>query len=1101
MKCKKCGCKNDKKAKKCRNCGAPLKKFGVLKCFFILLAFVIAVGGICIALVYNGKANIPVVNDLLEILKIHKDVEDVDNSQFNNLSGAFTEYKINDEVSAVVVGKTAAEQMGVSLGEDDLSVKNVSQDLEETYYRLQQSYKGIPVYGRTMVVVADEDGNAEGVTSNVVSIPESVSVTPTVSKDMIEKNVKKYLKKNYGSDDSVSLSELSEENLVIYNLDMDQDALAYKIVVASKYGCFEVLADAGSGQILLWNEGISDVQSQMEYDGQQKKQYFTAEKEEQQYSMEYVTSTGTTISVYEPKRGHDYDWYMSDANANLIAWKEGEQPDKSAVDALTNMSSVFEYYYKEFGRNSFDGLGVDIPVYIHTIGYLDGDNGKNEKVVNNAYYINFFDDQPLISYTKRYDSQGNELDEYSENVIVAAHEFTHGIIDYTSGLSNTKKNLMPGGINEGIADIMGYCAESTITNTGMDWNIPDIRDSRNPSGMQIFNYKDYASSDKEVHKTSTIVSHAAYLMNTGNEGTTENISKDILEKLWYKTALILPQNCTFSVLREYVIMTAKRMELSEKKIDCIKTAFDAVGVSGMEQDGYTCKKNPKITVLDYNGDIYTDYTVEIDGNKEYLWGLIKIKYQNTIDMSQAQSSEITLGTGTYSVKVVDNKDKDKSSICQVKVSSRGDTSELKFITDFGNNKGTDTGNNSSTNTGKNDQAADERNIVLVLDNSGSMDGEPLAQTKTAANKFIETVLQEDAASALVTYSGSAEKRSGFSKKESDLKPKIQEISVDGETNMEAGLEMASDLLKNSSAKKKIIVLMSDGEPTTGKSGDELIEYAEQLKQRGIYIYTLGFFENVSDASSAQALMEGIASEGCHYEVSDANSLKFFFGDIADQINGQKYIYIRIACPVDVSVTSNGETLDSADEEKVRTSYGSLTFEQNADQTGMDDEDTTKILRLKDGEKYDIKINGTGTGTMDYTIGFMDESGEYSDFRTFENINITRTTVVDTVADSESATVLKVDEDSDGKYDLKYRADVNQKGQLVDYGYVVYLLLIGGGCLGFLIVSIRIWRKVAKRKLRKAEGTCCCPRCGYPNGYSAQFCGSCGAPLSKKKWRD
>ena len=52
-------------------------------------------------------------------------------------------------------------------------------------------------------------------------------------------------------------------------------------------------------------------------------------------------------------------------------------------------------------------------------------------------------------------------------------------------------------------------------------------------------------------------------------------------------------------------------------------------------------------------------------------------------------------------------------------------------------------------------------------------------------------------------------------------------------------------------------------------------------------------------------MEGIDSEGCHYEVDSAENLVFFFHDIADQINGQKYIYIRIACPVDVKVTYNG----------------------------------------------------------------------------------------------------------------------------------------------------------------------------------------------------
>lgn len=71
--------------------------------------------------------------------------------------------------------------------------------------------------------------------------------------------------------------------------------------------------------------------------------------------------------------------------------------------------------------------------------------------------------------------------------------------------------------------------------------------------------------------------------------------------------------------------------------------------------------------------------------------------------------------------------------------------------------------------------------------------------------------------------------------------------------------------------------MSDGEPNDGKVGDELISYADEIKKDGIYIYTLGFFENMGGyRSSAQALMEGIASSGCHYEVADANDLCFLW---------------------------------------------------------------------------------------------------------------------------------------------------------------------------------------------------------------------------------
>src|SRR5699024_10707814 len=116
------------------------------------------------------------------------------------------------------------------------------------------------------------------------------------------------------------------------------------------------------------------------------------------------------------------------------------------------------------------------------------------------------------------------------------------------------------------------------------------------------------------------------------------------------------------------------------------------------------------------------------------------------------------------------------------------------------------------------------------------------------------------------------------------------------------------------AKKKIIVLMSDGEPNEGKEGEELIAYADAIKSDDVLIYTLGFFENITgDKAYAQSMMERLASDGCHYEVASAEDLVFFFEDMADQINGQKYIYIRIACPVDVTVTYNGETLCSAED--------------------------------------------------------------------------------------------------------------------------------------------------------------------------------------------
>lgn len=362
----------------------------------------------------------------------------------------------------------------------------------------------------------------------------------------------------------------------------------------------------------------------------------------------------------------------------------------------------------------------------------------------------------------------------------------------------------------------------------------------------------------------------------------------------------------------------------------------------------------------------------------------------------------------------------------------------------------------------------ERDIALVLDVSGSMGGTPMNETKNASEKFINTVLKEDSSIGVVTYDNTSMCIADFCMNERYLKNAIQNLNSGGGTNMEAGLSQAYSMLQSSNAKKKIIVLMSDGEPNEGKTGDELIEFAETIKNEGIYIYTLGFFSNSHDKTSPQALLENIASEGCHFEVENADDLIFFFGDIADQINGQKYIYVRIACPVDVTVTYDGETLCSIEENlNTRTAFGSLTFEDNEKRTDSSSDNRVKILRLKEGTDYDIQIEGNGNGYMDYTIRFMDDTGEYTDLRKFSDIKITEQTVIDTVATNSDATILNVDENGDGKYDLKYKATENAEGELVNDTYLIYIY-IAVGVVAFILVVVAIILIMKHLKSKKSK---------------------------------
>ena len=373
--------------------------------------------------------------------------------------------------------------------------------------------------------------------------------------------------------------------------------------------------------------------------------------------------------------------------------------------------------------------------------------------------------------------------------------------------------------------------------------------------------------------------------------------------------------------------------------------------------------------------------------------------------------------------------------------------------------------------------SNELDVALVLDVSGSMDGEPLRETIKAATSFVDTVLTEESSVGVVAYDTTAMMVCNSTKNGEYAKGTITNLNAGGSTNIDAGLQMAEQMLLQGNAKKKIIVLMSDGEPNEGRVDEELIAYADEIKSKGISIYTLGFFHYSYGSSYAQSLMQALASEGCHYEVDDADNLVYFFGDIADQVQGTKYIYVRIACPVDVRVEYNGEVLEPKyAESSQRTSFGTLTFEENSEHYADSTDNRIKVLRLRDGAKYDIRIEGNGTGQMTYSIGFMNEEGEYQDVREFTDVAINPDTVVDTVAERTRTTTLNVDNDGDGEYDETLKKSGEGYGSgggggvADDTDIGVILLWVGIGVGVVAAVGVIVFLRIKSKKRSAADDT-------------------------------
>lgn len=149
--------------------------------------------------------------------------------------------------------------------------------------------------------------------------------------------------------------------------------------------------------------------------------------------------------------------------------------------------------------------------------------------------------------------------------------------------------------------------------------------------------------------------------------------------------------------------------------------------------------------------------------------------------------------------------------------------------------------------------------VLVLDVSGSMQGEPLAQVLHSARRLAEILDDTDRLGVVAFSDGASTIAPLVPLREGrrDLLSKLAGVSASGGTNIAGGLAQAALLFpRREVGERQLLVLMSDGEPNVGpQTPRELREQARLLKSRDLAISTLGFGANHHDDILA-AVAEG-----------------------------------------------------------------------------------------------------------------------------------------------------------------------------------------------------------------------------------------------------
>lgn len=136
-------------------------------------------------------------------------------------------------------------------------------------------------------------------------------------------------------------------------------------------------------------------------------------------------------------------------------------------------------------------------------------------------------------------------------------------------------------------------------------------------------------------------------------------------------------------------------------------------------------------------------------------------------------------------------------------------------------------------------------IVLLLDRSGSMEGQPLADMKSAVGTFINIIASSTGGApdeigsgshiGIVSFADTAVPNTGLITSVADLNAAVASLTAGGLTNHGEAFEEAITLL-SASTNNKVIIMFTDGETTTGPNPSPI---AATARNAGITIYCIG----------------------------------------------------------------------------------------------------------------------------------------------------------------------------------------------------------------------------------------------------------------------
>lgn len=445
----------------------------------------------------------------------------------------------------------------------------------------RQLYKGIEVEGTKCVVHYNNMGIAKMISGNLRTI-ENLVVIPRItawqSKSKAIETIRKdeslieFLKKGDISQIDDSLINCNEGTLVVF-VSNNVPHLAYKHYIQSRIQSLNkrIYIDADTGDYLGGYSTIFNISTNA------STVYSGIRPIDTQYLNNYYVLRDNTRGYGIMTYRQDESDYISSDNS----WSNLSNYDRAAIDAHWGVEKTYDFYYNKFGRNSYDNNGSSITSYVNYKIYgSDWHNAAWNEYTHCMKYGRYNNGNPIVS-----------LD-------VTAHELTHGVTQYTSGLYYERES---GAINEGMSDVFAVCVEneyktnSEIWKMGEDFITGGLRDLSNPtcryyqgSGWVNTNQTPTGNNDYcGVHTNSGVFGYWFYLLAHGGSGSNEagvNYSVSpiglayAIQICYYANAVFLCSDSNYFDARFCTLLAAQWLGYDSNVINRIRKAWDVVGV-------------------------------------------------------------------------------------------------------------------------------------------------------------------------------------------------------------------------------------------------------------------------------------------------------------------------------------------------------------------------------------------------------------------------------------------------------------------------------------------------------------------------------------------